>query len=545
MFLISFCAVEENSRKIVRLKATTSDEEPPTVAYLTQKLASHNDWQVISVREIPRGHAFSAESDWSDFIVLVDSNTPIEPSNLVEEASYLLVCRDNSLGEGLETVQEETGFNVKDGLLLLNGRPECNRRPLTTLHAIFSLFLDRCGNSSPNPTMLLESHNFIAATAAYYSDETQRERAIRPSMEILVPDLQWQQSFDGCKPDGSLFVLCGLFPRNNYDERPLVLVFDHKPGFGVGTADPIDQATLAYGRAAGRTCLDRLKGRSCLPAFIVAMAAPILTIYGAAYTDKSICQPLVTLNLLTPLSNGVHPSHLTPRERLVHQVAGVFDALKACIGDLRAEYADMSSTSPLPNEIIFHDPSEKKASPTPHAPHVRRLTIQGFEYILQYEAQLCPERMSTAVYIATAYPVTSDEPLHVERERCIKCVVKFTDQYSPKAHSVMYANEAAPELLHCAYNDTVRMFVVVTRYIKQSGKLSHGGKNALLNAVAKLHEAGLVHGDLREPNILVRGGKAFVIDFDWAGHTNIVLYPHDINTQLVWADGVRPGVAIL
>ena len=36
-------------------------------------------------------------------------------------------------------------------------------------------------------------------------------------------------------------------------------------------------------------------------------------------------------------------------------------------------------------------------------------------------------------------------------------------------------------------------------------------------AVGKLHNAGLVFGDLWPPNILFSEGKVFFVDFDWAG----------------------------
>jgi tRNA A-37 threonylcarbamoyl transferase component Bud32 len=40
------------------------------------------------------------------------------------------------------------------------------------------------------------------------------------------------------------------------------------------------------------------------------------------------------------------------------------------------------------------------------------------------------------------------------------------------------------------------------------------------------HDEGLVHGDLREPNILCDGEKMMLIDFDWGGEVGKACYPH-------------------
>jgi len=45
--------------------------------------------------------------------------------------------------------------------------------------------------------------------------------------------------------------------------------------------------------------------------------------------------------------------------------------------------------------------------------------------------------------------------------------------------------------------------------------------------VKSFHDAGFVHGDLREPNIMCDGEKekAMLIDFDWGGKVGEAYYP--------------------
>jgi len=53
--------------------------------------------------------------------------------------------------------------------------------------------------------------------------------------------------------------------------------------------------------------------------------------------------------------------------------------------------------------------------------------------------------------------------------------------------------------------------------------------------LATLHQRGIVHGDLRDTNILVQQPdfeKFMLIDFDWAGLESEVKYPKFINTQV-------------
>jgi len=58
-----------------------------------------------------------------------------------------------------------------------------------------------------------------------------------------------------------------------------------------------------------------------------------------------------------------------------------------------------------------------------------------------------------------------------------------------------------------------------------------------------LHDEDYVHGDIREPNILVTAGGLKLIDFDWCGKAGGARYPADIALvpSLGWHDGVRRG----
>lgn len=67
----------------------------------------------------------------------------------------------------------------------------------------------------------------------------------------------------------------------------------------------------------------------------------------------------------------------------------------------------------------------------------------------------------------------------------------------------------------------------------------------LQQAVTLLHSNNLVHGDLRDVNVLIEQdgqetaqSRLFLIDFDWCGVGGVHRYPHFMNhVQIVWPQG--------
>ena len=73
------------------------------------------------------------------------------------------------------------------------------------------------------------------------------------------------------------------------------------------------------------------------------------------------------------------------------------------------------------------------------------------------------------------------------------------------------------------------------------------------NAVQEMHSEGLVHGDLRECNILYkeeeeknRDGdiQVKIIDFDWGGKEEAVRYPPRLDPNISWPLGVQTNKQI-
>ncbi len=101
--------------------------------------------------------------------------------------------------------------------------------------------------------------------------------------------------------------------------------------------------------------------------------------------------------------------------------------------------------------------------------------------------------------------------------------------------------DSAPKLWFCDVVESVGMFVVVMEFVEgrrvddDKPHLPEKVLEPLQGAISALHDVGLVHGDLRGPNVIVSegsGGKrTMLLDFDWGGKEGDVFYPADITAN--------------
>ena len=81
-----------------------------------------------------------------------------------------------------------------------------------------------------------------------------------------------------------------------------------------------------------------------------------------------------------------------------------------------------------------------------------------------------------------------------------------------------------------------------------SKQLSMTTKALIADKLKKFHQAGFVHGDIQDMNIMISNSdeKDFkIIDFDWAGRVNKARYPSFINRQIWQPSGAVDGQPIL
>lgn len=61
--------------------------------------------------------------------------------------------------------------------------------------------------------------------------------------------------------------------------------------------------------------------------------------------------------------------------------------------------------------------------------------------------------------------------------------------------------------------------------------------------IDKLHGSDYVFGDLRPPNVVFSWGKAFLVDFDWAGKYGEAFYPTELEEGITeYCEGRELGI---
>jgi hypothetical protein len=129
------------------------------------------------------------------------------------------------------------------------------------------------------------------------------------------------------------------------------------------------------------------------------------------------------------------------------------------------------------------------------------------------------------------------------------------------AHQLLADAGMAPKLLYCGSLDgnmdvrktgnlaqgnikyhglcvgPVRMVVmerIEGNTMDKASTLPTGAREKTQLAIKKLHDAKLVFGDLRGPNVMFSGEKVLLIDFDWAGKVDEARYPRNLSRKVKW-----------
>lgn len=112
-------------------------------------------------------------------------------------------------------------------------------------------------------------------------------------------------------------------------------------------------------------------------------------------------------------------------------------------------------------------------------------------------------------------------------------LIKFARQYCIELHDLCAKLGHAPRIF--GYERLPGgWYAVAMEFIEDSVSITSSGllplhrdrwKKELQRLVDNFHAKGFVHGDLRDANILCKGDRMTLIDFDWGGKDGEVVYP--------------------
>ena len=172
--------------------------------------------------------------------------------------------------------------------------------------------------------------------------------------------------------------------------------------------------------------------------------------------------------------------------------------------------------------------------------------VAGFPFIENYgdESFSYMQKLTAGDLCNVAYIAKNNRSGHL-------LVVKFVEDYNTEAHRLLAAHGLAPSLHYAATENpgTVKygdLFMIVMDYIEGAtpyGFLSVDAFRQIKEAVDLLHSKDFVLGNLSLNNILIKGGKAMIIDFTWCNKAGEGRYPADFEpeTGIEYPVGVGPN----
>jgi len=265
--------------------------------------------------------------------------------------------------------------------------------------------------------------------------------------------------------------------------------------------------------------VEKLRNACCCPSFLLAICGPYISILGAVFLENAVIQPLTDYVWL-----GGDPNY----SNRIEFTAKLFRALNKALKNLETFYR---------NDVKKISSSDQR-----YFPHPRSYpTNDGIETNFAYLHHLTDYQPTKAIFKAKT-----------QHGKVI--VVKFVERYNAAAHRLLAEQDYAPELIYDGTSSGQTyggMSMVVMDFVEgktlydlfETSPISSEIHTHIANAMDVLHSQNIVFGDLRKANIILRGQRPILIDFDWAGLDGIAKYPATLNdgSSIGWHAGVERG----
>ena len=322
-------------------------------------------------------------------------------------------------------------------------------------------------------------------------------------------------------------VAAGIVPGSGSWTDGHVVIQDHpiyiqelKNEIGAGGAEPSLQALAYYDRFLHQPRL-RNDTSTCHPCMIVYLAGPHLGFAGCAMTERS------TLEVFSLVPLAYHSSHRLAEDNLARHLA----ALKKALITLQDYYLSRDSVrSEIPATQSSADPVLRLY---PYPTTFRDLRSKQ-PCLLVYKTTLADRKL-----LLTAE--ADNQPI----------CVKFVQRYGEHVHAWCAEQGFAPALIGVERLPGGWIMVVMERLDEMwtcMVELGSGDRlkyeDTMKTAVERLNAANMVHGDLRDTNVMVRESgepSIMLLDFDWSGIAGQVMYPDMISKAIYRPEGVEGG----
>ncbi|KAH9039480.1 hypothetical protein EDB83DRAFT_2228374 [Lactarius deliciosus] len=397
-------------------------------------------------------------------------------------------------------------FNIEqDRHLIYNGRPGDKRGPPVTIyHKAFAELKDYGILRRAEEKRVDDTARLFTAATDIYETEAERFDAMIPHLETLldiapVTKPGFRSNKTDFEPDA--IAVQAINDETHGRKEAIIGHVEFENDCGVRGHCEIRNA-LKLRKHLAQEEYEEIRNASCCPCITVSIAGPYINIGGAILVDVFTVESFTGYIYL-----GGNPY---AQESILH-MARVFAAVSQAFLDL-------------------------KRFPRPQAAAYSSLTFRS-----RFE----PEGRESGNYQQSLFRAAYGNK---------GVLVKFCQRYHGDAHHLVAAAHYAPELFFC---ERIQggVTVVIMKFITGQNAHYHRFKDSKLlppdilddvkSAVRVLHDAGIVFGDLRRPNIVIdttgERDRALLVDFEWAGQDGQARYPTLLNNtgQITWATGVK------
>ncbi|KAI0737465.1 hypothetical protein C8Q80DRAFT_324160 [Daedaleopsis nitida] len=421
--------------------------------------------------------------------------------------------------EGVPVKFENAHINKQPENWIYCGRPYFRSTPPSLLDETLCELRSNLDSITPSPKDIQCYDRLREAAVHFYDHEDKRRDAFTTALTAggILPVPASPTKIATYTTDGALVTEC-------LGRVVLYYIQVIKNELSAGGAEPYLEAILYFVEHIRPIILDSSTGpndwsKINFPVILVMHFGPYLAIAAGTYTDAPNVEHLCCIPL------HVHPTNTTQLEAGERALA----ALRVALHSLRMRYPDLPMTRRPPAEFPFRDYYY-----VDDADGVRHT------YEFTYVEAIAGKRIFRAK-LADGTPLC----------------VKFCTRYSADAHRAAHKAHFAPALR--AVNQVYAWIMVVMDdvsedYTNTMHDLCAREQTPVAPAVppatvrilvkeklAELHAAGLVHGDVRSINVLVRNKEAtsvppgrdvLLVDFDWAGPEGETTYPRGMNPAI-------------
>ncbi|KZP10855.1 hypothetical protein FIBSPDRAFT_937807 [Athelia psychrophila] len=458
------------------------------------------------------------------FEVLSNILSQFDPQNIVKLHPVELA---NGVGQHFDRFRQratsKTGHGTTSGIADHHGPyAYCNRPatassiPVTLLHPVFGTFVDECSTYSPTD----RDNAFVTELSTAMSHLFPLE-VDRRDLFLEIINRHYDLGLEPAELAGGPYRTGGHCIEGGH----MYCLTQAKDELGGGGADPYLQGCAYYRELAMRR--NTTDYFSSLPCLLIYYSGASFGFAGLASTDRP---HLDALGPILPLSCHVHDIKMRTT------IARFFGACKHAVDSLKTYYSNELPTLRNRDSLFLPDPC------FPYPTSYTSLTGDKSPQTFEYTGRFSPADLDRLIFYGKSVGGSNGEQ---------QLFIKFTRSYSKAAHQCCAQAGYAPILhgfvelpggwymavMENLAKDTYPMYQFDLE-AEQRRKISRD----LRACIDLLHGQEMVHGDLRDSNVLVSKDDALqisLIDFDWAGEMDVVRYPISLNRQDIY----RPASA--